>query len=91
MIQLTRLNDISFVINADLIERIQEAPDTILYMADGTTIVVKEPLKEVVARINIHRAEVLALAYKFGQENHAPSDFHVDNMAKLPKKEEGAN
>ena len=36
MIQLTRLNSQTFALNTDLIERIEETPDTVLTLIDGT-------------------------------------------------------
>jgi flagellar protein FlbD len=64
MIALTRLNGIPFAINSDLIERVQETPDTILFMADGTSIIVRESQAKVIELITEYRASVLALAYR---------------------------
>jgi flagellar protein FlbD len=63
MITLTRLNGSQFALNCDLIERIQETPDTTLIMIDGSRFIVTEPLALVVDRIVAYRARVIALAH----------------------------
>lgn len=35
MINLTRINDISFTLNSDLIETIEEVPDTVITLTTG--------------------------------------------------------
>ena len=35
MIELTRLNDTKFILNADLIESIEEVPDTVIALTTG--------------------------------------------------------
>ena len=42
MIELTRLNDTKFMLNADLIETIEEVPDTVVALTTGKKIFVKE-------------------------------------------------
>jgi flagellar protein FlbD len=73
MILLHRLNGPPFALNADLIERAEATPDTVLTLVDGTKYVVAESLDEVVARIQESRASVIALAelIKFDQPEHA--------------------
>lgn len=62
MILLTRLSGSPFVLNSDLIERVDSAPDTIVTLVDGTKYVVAEDMREVVNAIRRHRAEVIALS-----------------------------
>lgn len=66
MIDVTRLDrraaSTSYSINPDLIERIDENPDTTLHMADGSTHIVAESRAEIVDRIARYRAYVLSLA-----------------------------
>ena len=50
MIHVTRLNGQKFVVNAELIRTIEEQPDTILTLLNGERMVVKESMREVVAR-----------------------------------------
>ncbi len=60
MIVVTRLNGGSFGVNPDLIQRVDSAPDTILTLIDGTKLIIDESMDEVIARVNEHRARVLA-------------------------------
>lgn len=62
MILLTRLSGSPFVLNSDLIERVDSAPDTIVTLVDGTKYVVAEDMRQVVDAIRRHRAEVIALS-----------------------------
>lgn len=63
MITVTKLGGARFAVNADLIERIQETPDTMLLLTDGVRYIVTEPLSEVIDLIAAYRARVLALAF----------------------------
>lgn len=60
MIMLTRLNGAAFVLNPDLIERIESTPDTVITLVDGKHYVVEESLEEVVDRVQRDRAALLA-------------------------------
>lgn len=62
MILLTRLSGSPFVLNSDLIERVDSAPDTIVTLVDGTKYVVAEDMRAVVDAVRLHRAEVIALS-----------------------------
>ncbi|MAY98839.1 flagellar FlbD family protein [uncultured Nocardioides sp.] len=62
MISLTRLSGSVFALNADLIERIDSTPDTVITLVDGKKYVVAEPLRDVMSSILRHRAEVVALS-----------------------------
>ena len=51
MVTLTKLNDQLFTINADLIETLEETPDTVIVMAIGNKYVIKETQQEIINRI----------------------------------------
>lgn len=51
MIAVTRLNNKELTINCDLIEFIEETPDTVVTFTTGTKIVVKESAEEIKRRI----------------------------------------
>lgn len=59
MIQLTRLNHIPLVLNADLIEHIEITPDTVITLTSGQKIMVLEPATEVVDRVVAFRRSLL--------------------------------
>lgn len=47
MIEVTRLNNKKITINCDLIEFMEETPDTVITFTTGTKIVVKEKIEEI--------------------------------------------
>ncbi len=51
MIGLTKLNNQSFVVNADLIKFVEATPDTLLTLTTGERILVKESTDEVIRRV----------------------------------------
>ena len=62
MIMLTRLSGSQFVLNSDLIERIDATPDTVITLTDGTKYVVADSMTEVVAKVRTYRSEIVALS-----------------------------
>ena len=42
MISVTRFNDSTLIINADLIQTVEETPDTVITLTTGTKFIVKE-------------------------------------------------
>ena len=47
MIDVTKMNGGSITVNADLIETVEETPDTIITLTTGKKIIVKESRQEV--------------------------------------------
>jgi uncharacterized protein YlzI (FlbEa/FlbD family) len=64
MIPLTRLNGDQVAINPDRIERADITPDVVLTMTDGSKFVIHESLDELIDRIRLFRASVLALSHR---------------------------
>ncbi|AIY16316.1 flagellar FlbD family protein [Pimelobacter simplex] len=62
MISLTRLSGTTFLLNADLIERVDCTPDTVVTLVDGTKYLVSEPLDDVLAAVVDYRAAIVARA-----------------------------
>ena len=62
MILLSRLNGQQIAVNADLIERAEATPDTVLTLVDGTKYVVAESVQDVIDRVRHYRASVLVAA-----------------------------
>jgi flagellar protein FlbD len=58
MIGLTKLNNQSFVVNADLIKFVEATPDTLLTLTTGERILVKESTDEVIRRV-VHYGRLL--------------------------------
>lgn len=61
MISLTRLSGTQFLLNADLIERVDSTPDTVITLVDGTKYVVSESLGAVLDAVIAYRGEIVAL------------------------------
>ena len=62
MILVTRLNGKRFALNPDLIERVEETPDTVVILIDGTKYIVSEPIEEIIDRVVDFRARVTTTA-----------------------------
>ncbi|OGS11557.1 MAG: hypothetical protein A2234_02170 [Elusimicrobia bacterium RIFOXYA2_FULL_58_8] len=60
MIKLEKLNGTMIVVNADIIESIEAAPDTVLNLATGNRFIVKNPVDEVVAKVIEYKKKVFA-------------------------------
>ncbi len=57
MIKVTRFNAGEVVINSELIESVEETPDTIITLVTGKKILIRETAAEVVARVIAYRRE----------------------------------
>ncbi|MDO4204727.1 MAG: flagellar FlbD family protein [Selenomonadaceae bacterium] len=60
MIKLTKFNSESnkkgdFVLNAEIIETIEETPDTVITLLNGKKLIVDQPMDEVVRRVMTYR------------------------------------
>lgn len=60
MIKLTKFNSEAkkkgdFVLNAEIIETIEETPDTVVTLVNGKKLIVDEPMDEVVRRVMAYR------------------------------------
>ncbi|MEZ5359886.1 MAG: flagellar FlbD family protein [Candidatus Zixiibacteriota bacterium] len=51
MITVTKLNGNRLVINSDLIEFVEEIPDTIITLVNGTKIMVQETSEDVILKV----------------------------------------
>jgi uncharacterized protein YlzI (FlbEa/FlbD family) len=61
MIELTRLNGNSMVLNSDLIKTAEASPDTMLTLINGEKLIVREECADVVERVIAYRARLLAV------------------------------
>ena len=57
MIDVTKMNGGSITVNADLIETVEETPDTIITLTTGKKIIVKESRQEVKNLVKSYRRE----------------------------------
>lgn len=61
MISVTRLNDTELMINCDIIEFIEETPDTVITFTTGKKLVVKENAEEIKRRIINYKQEIFRM------------------------------
>lgn len=55
MIKVSRLNKEEFYVNSELIEFIEETPNTVITLTNGKKIVVRESIEEIVDRVVIFK------------------------------------
>jgi flagellar protein FlbD len=91
MITLTRLSGSVFVLNSDLIERIDATPDSVVTLIDGKKYVVAETLQEIIDLVRTYRGEVIAVGAHIAEQpapEPAPSladpDRPLASVAALP-------
>jgi len=58
MIRLTRLNHQPIIVNAELIEYLEETPDTVISLTNGQKMTVLETLDQVMAEILEYQREI---------------------------------
>lgn len=66
MIKVTGMNNQEFFLNANLIYRIDQAPDTIITLSDGKTLMVKEKSEEIVERVIEFQSKIIQMSHLMG-------------------------
>lgn len=61
MIDVTRMNGKQFTLNSDLIETVEETPDTVLTLTTGKKIIVKESRQKVKNLVKLYRKEIFSI------------------------------
>ena len=59
MIDVTRLNGKHFVLNAELIEVMEETPDTVITLTTGHKYLVKESVDEVLEKVYTYKNRII--------------------------------
>jgi flagellar protein FlbD len=59
MIKLTRISNARLILNSDLIEHIDETPDTVITLISGQKLMVMESAEEIVGKVIEFRRTVL--------------------------------
>lgn len=60
MIEITKLNGDKLLINAELIETVEETPDTVITLTTGRKIIVKESRQDVKNLVKSYRKDIFA-------------------------------
>ena len=58
MIDVTKMNGMEFTINADLIEVIEEVPDTVITLTTGKKIMIKESRLQIISLVKAYKREI---------------------------------
>ena len=67
MIDVTRFNGKSFVLNAELIEVMEETPDTVITLTTGHKYVVKESVEEVYSKVITYKRNIMVICMRLVQ------------------------
>lgn len=60
MIEVTKINGVRVLVNPDLIELVEETPDTVLTLTTGKKIIVKESRQEIKNLVILYRKDIFA-------------------------------
>ncbi|ROR30771.1 flagellar protein FlbD [Mobilisporobacter senegalensis] len=58
MIEVTKMSNIKITLNDDLIETIEETPDTVITLTTGKKLIVKESRQEVFNLVKLYKKEL---------------------------------
>lgn len=58
MIEITKMNGTKITVNADMIEIVEETPDTVITLSTGKKIIAKESRQEIKNLVILYRKEV---------------------------------
>lgn len=58
MIEVTSLDDRKLIINAELIERVEETPNTVITLTSGKKLIVKESKMEIKKLVILYKKEI---------------------------------
>ncbi|SFL78354.1 flagellar protein FlbD [Halanaerobium salsuginis] len=69
MIKLTRMDEREFVLNADLIEEVQETPDTVITLTNGKKLLVKDSADDIINKVIVYRRKIVAGISRTGERS----------------------
>lgn len=58
MIYITKINDQEVLLNNDLIEKVEETPDTVITLTTGKKMVVKQTVEEIYEKVLNAKREI---------------------------------
>lgn len=68
MIEVTKLNGSRILVNAELMETVEETPDTVITFVNGKKIIVKESRQEVRNLVISYKREVVTISENITKE-----------------------
>ena len=69
MIEVTKLNGSQVLINSDLIEIVEETPDTVITFTTGRKIIVKESRQQIKSLVKSYKREIMETRFEAENEN----------------------
>ena len=61
VIDVTRINNTRFGLNCDLIQTVEETPDTVITLTTGTKYVVKESCEEIKKKVLEYKRSIISV------------------------------
>ncbi len=61
MIKVTRLNGKEYILNAELIETVEETPDTVITLTTGKKLLVKESQEDIVGKVYEYKNNIFGI------------------------------
>ena len=61
VIDVTRINNTRFVLNCDLIQTVEETPDTVIALTTGAKYVVKESCEEIKKKVLEYKRSIISV------------------------------
>ena len=58
MIEVTKINDVKILVNQDLIEIVEETPDTVISLTTGKKIIVKESRQDITNLVELYKRAI---------------------------------
>ena len=58
MIEVTKINDVKILVNQDLIEIVEETPDTVISLTTGKKIIVKESRQDIKNLVELYKKTI---------------------------------
>ena len=74
MIEVTKINGTKILINTNLIETVEETPDTVMTLTDGKKVIIKESRHEVKNLVRLTRQEYFKEILNVGEFTKAADE-----------------
>ena len=58
MIEVTKINDVKILVNQDLIEIVEETPDTVISLTTGKKLIVIESRQEINSLVELYKRAI---------------------------------
>lgn len=63
MIEVTKINGTKILINADIIEMVEETPDTVISFTTGRKLIVKESRQDVKSLVKSYKRDIMTTRF----------------------------